>query len=52
MQQRSMAHERRAKAQAAPDDYFGRELRKAATVEAEECAKFAARKEAAAGSAK
>src|SRR4051795_4836867 len=34
MQQCSTAHERRAKAQAASDDYFGRELRKAATVDA------------------
>jgi hypothetical protein len=47
MQQCSSVHERRAKAAVAPDDYFGRELRKAANVEAEECAKFAARKEAA-----
>jgi hypothetical protein len=52
MQQCSTAHERRAKAQAAPDDYFGRQLLKAAADEAEECAKFAARKEAAANSAK
>jgi hypothetical protein len=40
------AHERRAKAAAAPDDYFGRQLREAAAKEATACAELAARKEA------
>jgi hypothetical protein len=39
------AHERRAYADAAPDDYFGRQLRDAATAEARTCADFAAKKE-------
>jgi hypothetical protein len=41
------AHERQAKASAAPDDYFGRQLRETASAEARRCAEFAARKEAA-----
>jgi hypothetical protein len=40
------AHERRAKAYAAPDDYFGKQLREAAMEEAKTCAELAARKEA------
>jgi hypothetical protein len=40
------AHERRAYADAAPDDYFGRQLRDAATAEAKTCAELAAKKEA------
>jgi hypothetical protein len=46
------AHERAAQARAAPDDYFGKQQRKAAAEEAEECAKFAAKKEAEQPSAK
>lgn len=45
MQQCSSAHERRAKAYAAPDDYFGRKMRDDAAVEAKSCAEFAARKQ-------
>jgi hypothetical protein len=41
------AHERRDRAAAAPDDYFGRQLRTAAAEEAKNCADLAARKEAA-----
>ena len=41
------AHERRAKAAAAPDDYFGRQLRQNAAAEAGKCAEFAAKQEAA-----
>jgi hypothetical protein len=41
------AHERRERAAAAPDDYFGRQLRTAAAEEARNCADLAARKEAA-----
>jgi type VI protein secretion system component VasK len=40
------AHERQAKAYAAPDDYFGKQLREAAAEEAKTCAELAARKEA------
>jgi hypothetical protein len=39
------AHERRASADAAPDDYFGRQLRDAAAAEAKTCAELAAKKE-------
>jgi hypothetical protein len=51
MQHRTMercltAHERQAKAYAVPDDYFGKQLREAATEEARTCAELAARKEA------
>jgi hypothetical protein len=46
MEQCLTAHERRAKAEAAPDDYFGRQLRESAAAEADMCARFAARKEA------
>ena len=45
MQQCSIAHERRAKAMSAPDDYFGRKMREDASVEAKSCAEFAARKQ-------
>jgi hypothetical protein len=45
MQQCSSAYERRAKASAAPDDYFGRKMREDAAVEAKSCAEFAARKQ-------
>lgn len=45
MQQCSSAHERRAKAYGAPDDYFGRKMREDAAVEAKSCAEFAARKQ-------
>jgi hypothetical protein len=47
MQKCSTAHERREKAYAAPDDYFGRRLREESIAEAKECAEFAAHKEAA-----
>lgn len=47
MQKCSTAHERRAKAYVAPDDYFGKRLREEAVTEAKECAEFAAHKEAA-----
>jgi len=40
------AHERQAKAYAAPNDYFGKQLREAAAEEAKTCADFAARKKA------
>jgi hypothetical protein len=40
------AHERQAKAYAAPNDYFGKQLREAAAEEAKTCADFAARKNA------
>ena len=46
MKQCLTAHERRAYADAAPDDYFGRQLRDAAAVEAKTCAELAAKKEA------
>lgn len=46
MKQCSTAHERRAKAFAAPDDYFGKRLREEANAEAKQCAEFAAQKEA------
>lgn len=52
MQKCSTAYERREKAHAAPDDYFGRRLREEATAEAKQCAEFAAHKEAAKGSEK
>src|ERR1019366_2276305 len=45
MKQCLTAHERRAYANAAPDDYFGRQLREAAAAEAKTCAKLAAKKE-------
>jgi hypothetical protein len=41
------AHERRERAAAAPDDYFGRQLRTAAAEEARNCADLAVRKEVA-----
>lgn len=41
------AHERRERAAAAPDDYFGRQLRALAVEETRNCANLAARKEAA-----
>jgi hypothetical protein len=41
------AHERRARAMAAPDDYFGRQLREQAMEEAKWCAEIAAKREAA-----
>jgi hypothetical protein len=41
------AHERRVKAAAAPDDYFGRQPREAAAAEARKCAEFAAKQQAA-----
>ncbi len=47
IQKCSTAHERREKAYAAPDDYFGKKLREEATTEAKQCAEFAAHKEAA-----
>ena len=40
------AHERRAYADAAPDDYFGRKLRDDASAETKTCAELAAKKEA------
>lgn len=40
------AHDRRAYANAAPDDYFGRQLRQEAETEAKTCAELAAKKEA------
>src|SRR5579864_6441507 len=40
------AHERRARAMAAPDDYFGRQLREAAIQEATRCAEIASKREA------
>lgn len=40
------AHERQAKAQEAPNDYFGKQLREAAVAEAKRCAELATRKEA------
>uniref|UniRef100_Q07I35 Uncharacterized protein n=1 Tax=Rhodopseudomonas palustris (strain BisA53) TaxID=316055 RepID=Q07I35_RHOP5 len=46
MQKCSTAYERREKAYALPDDYFGRRLREEANTEAKECAEFAAHKEA------
>jgi hypothetical protein len=39
------AHERRARALAAPDDYFGRQLRDAAVEEAKSCAEIASKRE-------
>lgn len=50
MQQCTTLHERRAKANAAPDDYFGRQLRQSVLDEQKQCAEYAARKEAAAAS--
>lgn len=50
MQQCMSAYERQAKAPAAPEDYFGRELRQAAAEEAKRCEEFAARKQAVAAS--
>jgi hypothetical protein len=41
MQKCLTAHERRAKAEAAPNDYFGKQLRDAAAVEAKTCADLA-----------
>jgi hypothetical protein len=46
MHQCTTLHERQEKAAAAPDDYFGRELRKTVADETKSCAEFAARKEA------
>ena len=46
------AHERRAYADAAPDDYFGRQLREAAAAEAKTCAELAAKKQAEAAKAR
>ncbi len=46
------AHERRAQAVAAPDDYFGRQLRETAAAEAKTCAELAAKKEAEAAKAR
>jgi hypothetical protein len=46
MEKCTTAHERQAKAYAAPDDYFGKQLREAAAEEAKTCAELAARKEA------
>lgn len=46
MQECLTAHERRAKAYVAPDDYFGRQLRGAAAEEEKKCADLAAKKEA------
>jgi hypothetical protein len=45
------AHERRAYAIAAPDDYFGRQLREAADMEAKTCAELATKKQAEAAKA-
>ena len=42
------AYERRARAREAPDDYFGRQLREAASDETKRCADIAAKREAAA----
>jgi hypothetical protein len=50
IQQCSTAYERREKAYAAPDDYFGKKLREDASAEAKRCAEFAAQKETAATS--
>jgi hypothetical protein len=47
MQQCLTAHERRAKAYAAPNDYFGNQLRAEAAKEAKKCSEFAAKKQAA-----
>lgn len=47
MQQCLTAYERKAKADAAPDDYFGKQLRKNAAEEAKRCADYAAKKQAA-----
>ena len=47
MQQCLTAYERRAKGEAAPDDYFGKQLRKDAAEEAKKCADYAAKKQAA-----
>jgi hypothetical protein len=41
------AHERTARARAAPNDYWGQQLRDASMEEAKKCADLAARKEAA-----
>jgi hypothetical protein len=50
MQQCTTLYERQEKANAAPDDYFGRQLRQTVSDEAKQCAEYAARKEAAATS--
>lgn len=47
MQQCTTLYERQEKASAAPDDYFGRQLRQTIADEAKQCAEFAAHKEAA-----
>jgi predicted negative regulator of RcsB-dependent stress response len=52
MQQCMTAYERRAKANTAPDDYFGRQLRQAADEEAKKCAEVGAKQEAAVKSQK
>jgi hypothetical protein len=46
MQQCLTAYERTAKAEAAPGDYFGKQLRKDAAEEAKKCADYAAKKQA------
>lgn len=46
MQQCTTLQERRAKADAAPDDYFGRQLRQSVMDEQMQCAEYAARREA------
>jgi hypothetical protein len=50
MQQCTTLYERQAKAYAAPDDYFGRQLKQSVIDEQKQCAEYAARKEAAARS--
>lgn len=52
MQQCITLYERQEKANAAPDDYFGRQLRQTVSDEAKRCAEYAARKEAAASAGK
>jgi hypothetical protein len=47
MHQCLTAYERKAKADAAPDDYIGKQLRKDAAEEAKKCADYAAKKQAA-----
>ena len=52
MKQCLTAYERRAHAAAAPDDYFGRQLREAAADEGKKCAELATKKEAEAAKSK
>jgi hypothetical protein len=52
MQECLTAYERQAKSYAAPDDYFGEQLRAAAVEEKRKCAEFAVRKQAAERSSK